>query len=147
LQIILKAIKDKEGVGDGDLAHKLMSFGIGNFLPCMLQCHTDLLHCPYVVDGSEFACLCTVVMMVLILIPGCAEGASMFKGKRSGVMTVLQQKHAPFVEGVHCMVSSPLQYHLSSHCSFKLLFLEVLQLPIALCAVVLTWWSVFLQFH
>jgi hypothetical protein len=33
-----------------------------------------------------------------------ADGASVFKGKRTGVVTQLQEKHAPFVEAVHCMV-------------------------------------------
>jgi hypothetical protein len=37
LEIILKAVKDKGGVGDGSLIHKLMSFGVGKFFPCMLQ--------------------------------------------------------------------------------------------------------------
>jgi hypothetical protein len=37
LEIILKAVKDKGGVGDGSLVYKLMSFGIGKFPACMLQ--------------------------------------------------------------------------------------------------------------
>jgi hypothetical protein len=33
------------------------------------------------------------------------DGAFVFKGTRTGVIMQLQEKHAPFVEGVHCMVS------------------------------------------
>jgi hypothetical protein len=33
LHIILKAVKDKGGVSDGDLVHKLMSFGVGKLSP------------------------------------------------------------------------------------------------------------------
>jgi hypothetical protein len=33
LHIILKAVKDKGGVSDGDLVHKLMSFSVGKFSP------------------------------------------------------------------------------------------------------------------
>jgi hypothetical protein len=33
LEIILKAVKDKGGVGDGSLVHKLMSFSVGKFPP------------------------------------------------------------------------------------------------------------------
>jgi hypothetical protein len=36
----------------------------------------------------------------------CIDGASVFKGTCTRVITQLQEKHAPFVEGVHCMLSS-----------------------------------------
>jgi hypothetical protein len=40
----------------------------------------------------------------------CTDGASVFKGTCTGVITQLQEKHAPFIEGVHCMVSSHLLF-------------------------------------
>jgi hypothetical protein len=36
----------------------------------------------------------------------CIDVASVFKGTRARVIVQLKEKHAPFVEGVHCIVSS-----------------------------------------
>jgi hypothetical protein len=46
----------------------------------------------------------------------CVDGASVFKGTHIGVITQLQEKHTPFVEGVHCMVSVFL---ISLLCNFE----------------------------
>ena len=48
-----------------------------------------------------------------------SDGASVFKEKRTGVITQLQENHAPFEEGVHCMVSDQvlflMQFHFHVH--------------------------------
>jgi hypothetical protein len=62
--------------------------------------------------------------MVSITMLWCADGASVFKEKRSGVITELQQKHAPFVEGVHYMVKSSHQCRLCFHHSFRFYFFK-----------------------
>jgi hypothetical protein len=45
----------------------------------------------------------------------CSDGASVFKGKGTGVITQLQENHAPFVEGVHCMVSDQILFLMQFH--------------------------------
>jgi hypothetical protein len=55
LHIILKAVKDKGGVCDGDLVHKLMSFGVGKFFPTCYSffCYNAIMKC----------CACLLIVM------------------------------------------------------------------------------------